>query len=694
MFSLLYRGLECKYEIWEVKHGDVWSRYKSRGGESECEASAAPPSQLDISSSSAAGHQEQTTAESVASAMEMPSSADLQSNVSADELDNENNSPADIAQHLELYERYQGESQAFIATQDEESHETEVSESSSSEDDGDLLDPANFSQRRIDNTIINALLNKPCQPGDDFTFPLTNGRHCRRSHFYRSLPDGTNQQRKWLSYSISSDRLYCIHCMLFGGPSSDSTVWVGTGYNSWGNSQRDLVMHESTLLHRTAETNRLSWLFGKQMDNVIAHQRNAIIMERRNAVAVEIKALQWLASEMIAVRGHDSNHGKFMSLYRLLADYDLSAKAYLDKLQAIRAKAIGRKPSVNILSPRNVRRLLNIMKAKTIDKIVHAMKLQGVCSIINDGTQDLSKLEASCLLIRYIEGDENGRLRPVERLVGLFTTGSTTGQTLCDKILVHLAEANIPISHIIGQSYDGAGNMSGRFKGLQAKIKEMQPKAIYVWCSAHRLNLVIESVVSCCAAIRNAIGILQELNTFFGSHKRHEVLINLQRNERYRRSLKRVSDTTRSWRCVEDGCTTILECFHTVVTALEQLRDESDDAATVSAARGLYMRVNEFDVILSVHILKSIFDVTGPVSRILQSKASDLAISSHLISTSLCKLEQMRADESAWQDVLLRAQNCSHNNGIERPTLPQRRQEERNERLKENTKAIRRAHFR
>ena len=410
------------------------------------------------------------------------------------------------------------------------------------------------------------------------------------------------------------------------------------------------------------------------MKNVVAHQRNAIVLERRNAVAVEIHALQWLASEMVAVRGHESNHGKFMSLYRLLAKFDLSAKAYLDKLDAIHAKTVGRKPSVNILSPRNVRRLLSIMKTKVVDKIVHAMKVQGVCSIINDGTQDLSKLEASCLLIRYIEEDENGRPRPVERLVGLFTTGSTTGETLCDKILLHLADANIPISHIIGQSYDGAGNMSGRFKGLQAKLKEMQPKAIYMWCSAHRLNLVIESVVSCCAAIRNAIGILQELNTFFGSHKRHEVLINLQRDERYRRSLKRVSGTTRSWRSVEDGCTTILECFHTVVTALEQLRDESEDAATVSAARGLYMRVNEFDVILSVHILKCIFDVTGPVSRILQSKASDLAISSHLIATSLEKLQQMRVDESVWQDVLLTAQNFAQNHGIERHALPQRRQ--------------------
>ena len=134
------------------------------------------------------------------------------------------------------------------------------------------------------------------------------------------------------------------------------------------------------------------------------------------------------------------------------------------------------------------------MKTKTVERIVNSMKEQGVCSIINDGTQYLSKLEASCLLIRYIENDTNGRSRPVQRLVGLFTKGSISGQTLCDKILHHLESAGIPVSHIIGQSYDGAGNMSGKIKGLQAKVKEIQPKALYVWCSAHRLNLVIDSV--------------------------------------------------------------------------------------------------------------------------------------------------------------------------------------------------------
>ena len=118
--------------------------------------------------------------------------------------------------------------------------------------------------------------------------------------------------------------------------------------------------------------------------------------------------------------------------------------------------------------------------------------------------------------------------------------------------------------------------MAGKHKGLQAHIQAIQPKALCVWCTAHRLNLVVEAVVGCCPAVRNCIGILQELFNFFGSHRRHDVLVTLQKDDRYKRTLKRVSNTTRTWRSVEDGCTMLMECFGVIETALEQLMEQTD----------------------------------------------------------------------------------------------------------------------
>lgn len=39
--------------------------------------------------------------------------------------------------------------------------------------------------------------------------------------------------------------------------------------------------------------------------------------------------------------------------------------------------------------------------------------------------------------------------------------------------------------------YDGAANMSGKYRGVQARIREEEPQSTYVQCKAHNLNLEI-----------------------------------------------------------------------------------------------------------------------------------------------------------------------------------------------------------
>lgn len=58
---------------------------------------------------------------------------------------------------------------------------------------------------------------------------------------------------------------------------------------------------------------------------------------------------------------------------------------------------------------------------------------------------------------------------------------------------------NMSTLSIVAQSYDGASVMSGCLGGVQAKIKEHYPCALYTHCMTHRLNLV---VVDMCKGIK------------------------------------------------------------------------------------------------------------------------------------------------------------------------------------------------
>ncbi len=42
----------------------------------------------------------------------------------------------------------------------------------------------------------------------------------------------------------------------------------------------------------------------------------------------------------------------------------------------------------------------------------------------------------------------------------------------------------VVVENMRGQGYDGAGNMSGKHKGVQARIRSVIPEAIYTHCKA------------------------------------------------------------------------------------------------------------------------------------------------------------------------------------------------------------------
>jgi hypothetical protein len=47
---------------------------------------------------------------------------------------------------------------------------------------------------------------------------------------------------------------------------------------------------------------------------------------------------------------------------------------------------------------------------------------------------------------------------------------------------------------LVGQTYahDGAAVMAGELNGLQKKIKSIAPQALFIYCYAHKLNLVLQ----------------------------------------------------------------------------------------------------------------------------------------------------------------------------------------------------------
>jgi len=60
-----------------------------------------------------------------------------------------------------------------------------------------------------------------------------------------------------------------------------------------------------------------------------------------------------------------------------------------------------------------------------------------------------------------------------------------------------LSDLEINIKDMRGQSYDNGSNMRGKHKGVQKRILDINPRAFYVLCNSHSLNLVVNDAAKC-----------------------------------------------------------------------------------------------------------------------------------------------------------------------------------------------------
>ena len=78
-----------------------------------------------------------------------------------------------------------------------------------------------------------------------------------------------------------------------------------------------------------------------------------------------------------------------------------------------------------------------------------------------------------------------------ETFFGYLRISDSTGKDLLDAFLEKATELQLELSDCRGQSYDNGANMKGKHSGVQARMLDINPKAVYVPCANHTLNLVV-----------------------------------------------------------------------------------------------------------------------------------------------------------------------------------------------------------
>lgn len=261
------------------------------------------------------------------------------------------------------------------------------------------------------------------------------------------------------------------------------------------------------------------------------------------------------------------------------------------------------------------------------------------------------------MVIRHVKIEAGKSISVHESFVGFYELEEQTGKAFESGIVNILERHQLDINKCRGQGYDGAANLSGKYRGLQALIKERVPTAVYVHCAAHNLNLVINDSVSDISEIRGFYTTVQQIYVFFSeSLPRWQKLNSALDNDTTKRTLKKLCPTR--WSSRFDSIFALKNGFAQVMMCLENIILFSNKPCETREAKTIRNEMNLFEFIVMLVLQCKILTAINIVSKYLQDPSIDLLTASSLLKQAQNNMMQLRND---FQGILVEAKQIATN---------------------------------
>ena len=119
-------------------------------------------------------------------------------------------------------------------------------------------------------------------------------------------------------------------------------------------------------------------------------------------------------------------------------------------------------------------------------------------------------------VLSYVKMDEN-EVKVKESFLRFIETKHKSAEEISGLILRELENDGIQIGDCRGQAFDNAAVMAGHRSGVQKRISEINPKALFVPCTNHSLNLAYVHAASVAVHSVTFFGTLDRLFSFFSA---------------------------------------------------------------------------------------------------------------------------------------------------------------------------------
>jgi Domain of unknown function (DUF4371)/hAT family C-terminal dimerisation region len=495
--------------------------------------------------------------------------------------------------------------------------------------------------REMPSELRYKVIQNVDKPDQHFIFPYHDeGKNKKRCFQHKWLQDHT-----WLVYSKSKDGGLCLPCVLFAKTGHRSVgMFVVSALTKFKNATTEFSAHAACDYHRFAMQDFSSFISIMEQRQLSVVQMATTgtarrIQENREKLKSILDTVILCGRQNFALRGHKEGkeEKKCYKKGNFLALLDFRANAG----DTLLLEHLTNGPKNASYKSNTIQNELIVCCGDYIrNTILSQVKSARYFSVMADEVTDISNTEQMSLCIRYFYGSQIE-----ERFLDFILCDGLDGNSLATSIIDKLQSYGLDLSLLRGQCYDGAGNMAGKIKGAAAIISARFPKALYVHCNSHVLNL---SVVHACQIqqVRNMMGTLTELCIFFKyspkRHKRLQDMITRLCPETTRQKLVDLCKTR--WVARHDA----LEVFGTLyVAVVETLYDIMDNPnlwnqESLSKANSIKLSITQFDFLLAFIVCRNVLRYIQPLTVSLQRRTIDICAAMQEVKTVIKTLKNCR----------------------------------------------------
>lgn len=507
----------------------------------------------------------------------------------------------------------------------------------------DLNDPACW-PLTITTKILDILIEKGPIQNKQSTYPINElGRSFSSTYFYRKMPNGEKFNREWLIYSPKTDSIFCFCCKLFG---KQEIKLVNEGFNDWQHTSDNLSRHEKTSLHIGNCTNwknlELNLKNKATIDKNLQRYYDAEKKRWYQIVVRMISVVQFLAVQGLAFRGsssrlYENNNGNFLKAIEMIGKFD---DVMADHINRIQQSVALKNHMPHYAGNRFQNEIISILAAQIQKYILSAIKDAKYFSVILDCTPDMGHVEQITIILRYVH-IQNDEVEVRENFVGFSPAQKSTGEAFYDFLIEKLSSLKLNVNDMRGQGYDNGSNMAGKHIGLQKRILDNYPRALFMPCNAHTLNLVVNDAAKVSFSTVDFFSNVSVIyNYFSGSPFRWQIL------KKHVKSLtvKQVSVTR--WESRIKAIRPLRHELGEIYDSLIELAEECSTPIGQHEAKCLAMKIKSYKFICSTVIWYEILEKVNIISKMMQTVSWNLTSCAESINNILISFQSIRNDEN------------------------------------------------